>query len=179
MNIHLWALDSKREKLFILPCWSPVWSWMKLRAARLLAEDRLMESSSGTPSSGLARLASFSGKVPSISSTESEFYSLSSCVAMSVHLRNMVEEAGFPMDGPMSIMCDSRGARMLAKHNRSTPRTRHLHRRWFFVTHYERTEKVKVEEVSSEGNWSNVLTKPLGVTAFWIDCGRLGLMNTW
>jgi len=118
-------------------------------------------------------------KVPSISSTESEFYSLSSCVAMSVHLRNMVEEAGFPMDGPMSIMCDSRGARMLAKHNRSTPRTRHLHRRWFFVTHYERTDKVKVEEVSSEGNWSNILTKPLGVTAFWTDCGRLGLMNTW
>ena len=118
-------------------------------------------------------------KVSSISSSESEFYSLSSCVAMSVHLRNMVEELGFAMDGPMQILCDSRGARMLAVHARSTPRTRHIHRRWFFVSHYDKAGKIQVTQVSSDDNWSNILTKPLGVSVFQNDRSRLGVRNTW
>ena len=118
-------------------------------------------------------------KVASISSSESEFYSLSSCVSMSIHIENILQEMGYNMDGPMEILCDSRGARMLAVHARSTPRTRHIHRRWFFVTYYAAAKRIAINEVSSEDNWSNILTKPLGLKTFCEDRDRLGVKKTW
>ena len=115
-------------------------------------------------------------KVSSISSSESEFYSLSSCVAMSIHMRNMLTELGEKDVGQVDILCDSRGARMLAVHNRSTSRTRHIHRRWFFVTHYSHSGKVKITAVASDDNWSNMLTKPLAKLEFLRDRARLGMI---
>ena len=97
---------------------------------------------------------------------------------MSIHMRNMMEELGEPDTGPLDILCDSRGARMLAVHNRSTPRTRHIHRRWFFVRHYKDVGKIVVTAVSSEANWSNVLTKPVAVKQFVIDRARLGVFES-
>ena len=38
---------------------------------------------------------------------------------------------------------------------------------------------MQIDEVSGEKNWSNVLTKPLGVTAFCNDRSRLGVKFTW
>ena len=94
---------------------------------------------------------------------------------MSVHLANILEELGFAIDRPVEILCDSRGARMLAVHAQSTPRTRHIHRRWFFVTHYKHAKRVEISEVASADNWANVLTKPTGVTSFRTDRERLGV----
>ena len=93
-------------------------------------------------------------KVSSISSSESEFYSLSSCVAMSLHMRNLLIELGETDVGQIDILCDSRGARMLAVHNRSTARTRHIHRRWFFVTHYKHSGKERISDLQSD--WRQV-----------------------
>ena len=116
-------------------------------------------------------------KVSSISSSESEFYALSSCVAMSLHLRNLLEELGEVFNEPMTILCDSRGARMLAMHVQSTSRTRHIHRRWFFVTHYCKRKSVLIKQVESKKNWSNVLTKPVGMADFKFDRLRLGVVE--
>ena len=114
-------------------------------------------------------------KVAALSSTESEFYSLSSCVAMSIHVRNMMEELGASLSGPMQVLCDSRGARMLSLHIQSTARTRHIHRRWFFVSYYTRGKKVFLREVASKDNWSNILTKATGTFEFETDRFRMGI----
>ena len=114
-------------------------------------------------------------KVSSISSAEAEFYALSSCVAMSLHLGNVLEELSEGLTTPLRILCDSRGARMLAQHVRSTTRTRHIHRRWFFVTHYIKSKRVVIDQVPSKDNWSNVLTKPVGMADFKFDRTRLGV----
>ena len=45
-------------------------------------------------------------------------------------------------------------------------RTRHVHRRWFFVRHYEDSQKIKIKEIAGANNHANFLTKAVGGAAF-------------
>ena len=79
---------------------------------------------------------------------------------------NVCEEMGFVFPGPIVLLSDSRGARLIATDCQAPARTRHIHRRWFFVRHYVDTKKIVVKEVKGERNPSNFMTKAVGGAAY-------------
>ena len=104
--------------------------------------------------------------LPSLSSTEAELYGLSTAVADLIASLNVLEEMGYVVAGPVSVYCDSRGARLLAVDCAAPARTRHIHRRWFFVRYYADTGKVKVKEIKGVNNPANFMTKAVGGASF-------------
>ena len=70
---------------------------------------------------------------------------------------------------PVSVHTDSRGARFLALDCASAARTRHIHRRWYFVRHHVEEGTVVVKAIKGSDNHSNFLTKPVGGAAFAAD----------
>ena len=101
-----------------------------------------------------------------MSSTEAELYGLSTAVADLLSALNVLEEMGYEVAGPVSVFCDSRGARLLAVDCAAPARTRHIHRRWFFVRYYADTGKVAVKEIKGAHNPANFMTKAVGGASF-------------
>ena len=64
---------------------------------------------------------------------------------------------------------DSRGARLLAMDCASAARTRHIHRRWYFVRYHIDEGHLRVVLVKGSLNRSNFLTKPVGGASFASD----------
>ena len=79
---------------------------------------------------------------PSLSSAEAELYGLSTAVCDILAFLNVLEEIVVRYKGIIAILVDSRAARLIAEDCASTARTRHIHRRWFFVQHYINEEVV-------------------------------------
>ena len=108
---------------------------------------------------------------PSISSTEAELYGLSTAVCDLLAGANLLEEFGYLIDGPIRIFCDSRGARLLVADSAAPARTRHVHRRWYFVRYHREAGRISVHEIKGECNPANFLTKAVGGSAFARDRG--------
>ena len=104
--------------------------------------------------------------LPSLSSTEAELYGLSTAVCDLLTCMNLLEELGYVLAGPVSVFCDSRGARLLAVDCAAPQRTRHIHRRWFFVRYYADTGKVAIKEIKGALNPANFMTKAVGGACF-------------
>ena len=103
--------------------------------------------------------------LPSLSSTEAELYGLSTAVCDLNTCINFLEEAGLSVSR-VNVFCDSRGARLLASDCAAPARTRHVHRRWFFVRYYADTGRICIKEIKGGNNPSNFLTKAVGGSAF-------------
>ena len=103
--------------------------------------------------------------LPSLSSTEAELYGLSSAVCDLLTCTNVLEEWGYVMAGPVTVFCDSRGARLLAVDCAVPARTRHIHRRWFFVRYHSDTGKLTIKEIKGVNNPANFMTKAVGGAA--------------
>ena len=58
------------------------------------------------------------------------------------------------------------GARLLAEDAAASARTRHVHRRWYFVVHYINDGIVRLVPVRGTHNAANFLTKPVCGEAF-------------
>ena len=102
----------------------------------------------------------------SLSSAEAEFYALSEAVAETVHFRNLLAEIGVVLDSPTVIYCDSRGARLMAMDLASSKRTRHIHRRWYFVAFYVEEGQVLVVKLDGSRNFADCLSKATGGKLF-------------
>ena len=48
-------------------------------------------------------------------------------------------------------------------------RTRHIHRRWFFVRYHSDTGKLTIKEIKGVNNPANFMTKAVGGAAFCRD----------
>ena len=71
--------------------------------------------------------------LPSLSSVEAELYGMSTAVAELLVGVYVCEEMGLMFPGPIVVFSDSRGARLIVSECQSPSRTRHIHRRWYFV----------------------------------------------
>ena len=119
--------------------------------------------------SGAAVVWAVRGQVmPSLSSAESELYGLSTGVCDLLSASQVLEELGqsFPA---VTVATDSRGARLLAMDCAAAARTRHIHRRWYFVRYHIDEGHVRVVLLKGTLNHSNFLTKPVGGAAFSSD----------
>ena len=70
---------------------------------------------------------------------------------------------------PVVLMTDSRGARLLTQDQAAAARTRHIHRRWYFVTYHIEEVRLKLLQVKGSLNHSNFLTKAVGGAPFAAD----------
>ena len=80
----------------------------------------------------------------------------------------VLEEMGFTF-GTITVATDSRGARLLAMDCAAASRTRHIHRRWYFVRYHIDEKHLSVTLVKGSSNRSNFLTKPVGGASFAAD----------
>jgi hypothetical protein len=96
---------------------------------------------------------------PAISPAEAEFYGLSTTVAETIHIRQLLEELGHIFASATQVFCDSRAARLLANHGASSSRTRHIHRRWHFTRFHVEDGDVWIAELRGSRNPANALTK--------------------
>lgn len=106
---------------------------------------------------------------PSLSSAEAELYGLSTAVCDVLAFLNVLEEMQVGFKGVIPILVDSRAARLIAEDCASTARTRHIHRRWFFVQHYINEEVVRIVAVRGTHNGANFVTKAVGGLPFQQD----------
>jgi hypothetical protein len=106
--------------------------------------------------------------MPSLSSAESELYGLSTGVCDLLTCVQVLEEMGFAF-GVVTVATDSRGARLLAMDCAAAARTRHIHRRWYFVRYHIDEKHLSVVLVKGSRNRSNFLTKPVGGAPFAAD----------
>ena len=105
-------------------------------------------------------------RLPSLSSAEAELYGLSTAVCNVLVCIYVLEELGIEVRSPVGIYTDSRGARLLALDCASAARTRHIHRRWYFVRHHADEGTIAVKAIKGSDNHSNFLTKPVSGAAF-------------
>jgi hypothetical protein len=85
---------------------------------------------------------------------------------------NFLEEVGFDVSTAVPVFCDSRGARLLVADCAAPARTRHIHRRWYFIRYYKDANRLKVTEIKGANNPANFMTKPVGGAAFARDRSR-------
>ena len=101
-----------------------------------------------------------------LSTSEAEFYALSEGVAEVVHFRNLSADTGRPLQSPTVVFTDSRGARQMSMDMASSQRTRHIHRRWYFVCFHEDAGEVKIKALAGKLNFANCLSKCTGGKQF-------------
>lgn len=106
---------------------------------------------------------------PSLSSAESELYGLSTGLCAMLVCVQTLEEMRVVFRAPVPVLTDSRGARLLATDCAAAARTRHIHRRWFFVQHHLEEGHVVLKAVKGSLNPSNFLTKAVGGASFAAD----------
>ena len=103
---------------------------------------------------------------PALSSAESELYGLSTGVCDLLTQVNVLEEMHVAIKPEISVLTDSRGARLLSQDYASSARTRHIHRRWYSVQFYSDSGRIVVTQIKGSLNRANFLTKPVGGAAF-------------
>ena len=107
--------------------------------------------------------------LPSLSSSESELYGISTAVCDLLVTIQGLEEMLVVLTSPVTVLTDSRGACLLHLDESASARTRHMHRRWYFVRHHIDEGRIRVELIKGSLNHSNFLTKAVGGAAFNAD----------
>ena len=107
--------------------------------------------------------------LPSLSSSEPELYGLSTGVCDLLVCVQVLEEMRVIFKAPVVLCTDSRGARLLTMDQAAAARTRHIHRRWFFVTYHIEEGRLILQQVKGSLNHSNFLTKAVGGAPYAAD----------
>ena len=115
--------------------------------------------------------------VVAMSSTEAEYYALSSAAREAAWIRDLLEEIERPVDSPMIIYEDNTASIRLAERttNTNSHRTKHISRHRHYIRQEVENGRIKVEWVSTENQVADGLIKPLEKPAFERFLGQLGM----
>jgi len=119
--------------------------------------------------SNSASFLSMTQKQPIIadSSTEAEFISAHTVANNIIWLRGLLVELGFPQPNPTLLMQDNQSTiRLLTNKGTSVGRTKHLRRRFHGLREHINNGDISVHYLPTDLMISDILTKPLGPTAF-------------
>ena len=83
-----------------------------------------------------------------------------------VHLRRLLRDFGVIINTPTTLYVDNTGAVELANNNRTTTKSRHIHRRFLVVRDYVEQGEIIVQHVATDLNTADIFTKPLFTEAF-------------
>ena len=104
--------------------------------------------------------------VVALSSTEAELYSMTEAGKAALYIRSILEEMGYQQQEPTIIQADNKGARQLSNAQQPTRRTRHVEIKELIILHWVETDQIKFEQVPTEFNPSDALTKATGRIKF-------------
>ena len=101
------------------------------------------------------------------SSTEAEFISAHSIANTIIWLRGLLDELGLPQTTSTHLMQDSQSTiRLLTNKGASAGRTKHLRRRFNGLREHVMNGDISVHYLATDLMIADILTKPLGPTAF-------------
>ena len=110
----------------------------------------------GTPISWKSKKQS----LVTLSSAESEYVALSSCIQEGLYLRTCLIEIGLlHPDVPIEIFEDNNACKTIAEHTQYSPRTKHINLRFHFVRSHIQDEIFKLTHVNTKDQIADVFTK--------------------
>ena len=104
--------------------------------------------------------------VTAISSTESEFYSVSQCALDCVYLRRIMEMLGYKQTNPTPIAQDNNACIFLVKGSGMYNRAKHIDTRVYRIRELSESGEVKIYKVAGENQPADIFTKSLPRPAF-------------
>ena len=104
--------------------------------------------------------------VTAISSTESEFYSVSQCALDCVYLRRIMDMLGYKQDNPTPIAQDNNACIFLVKGSGMYNRAKHIDTRIYRIRELSESGEVKLYKVSGENQPADIFTKSLPRPSF-------------
>ena len=108
------------------------------------------------------------------SSTEAEFIAAYDAGKTARYLRFVLQELGFPQEGPTEIHIDNQAALQIINDNQCpTVRTRHLDIRWFSLQDWRIERSIAMKKIAGILNPSDDLSKPLAYCLHARHCRRM------
>ena len=98
-------------------------------------------------------------KVVSLSTAEAEFYACAEAVKEVPFIAQILLFLEISVDLPIRVRVGNVGAIFMSDNVTSTPRTRHMDARWWFVNDLQEQGLIKVEFVSTHDNIVDIGTK--------------------
>lgn len=88
-----------------------------------------------------------------------EYYSLFEACKAVVWLRDLLEELGHPVEGPVCVFADNQGANSMANDIKLTEQNKHCRLRYHYVRECVETGDVSIRYVGTNENAADLLTK--------------------
>jgi hypothetical protein len=107
-----------------------------------------------------------------LSSVEAEYMALSDATRETLYVVNLLSEF-FPIDKPVPIRVDNKGAGFIAENNINNKMTKHIDVRYHFVRYYIAKKLIELFHVPTAENIADIFTKALPPEVFKKLCKML------
>ena len=111
----------------------------------------------------------------SLSSTESEYTTLSKVGCEVIWMRYLLSEFGYDMSRPSPMLVDNASAIQVAKHPEHQSTMKHVHRAYHWIRDHVKQKNILVTHVPGVDNLADIFMKPLGRVKFSRFRDMLGL----
>ena len=112
-----------------------------------------------------------------MSSTESEYVTMSMCVMEMDFVRQVIESAGFEVKLPMKLYVDNVSAIELAKNFSTSGRTKHIDVRFHYIREMIEQGMLELVFVPTNSNTADILTKNVSMEKYKCHSHGLGVQN--
>jgi hypothetical protein len=96
------------------------------------------------------------------SSTEAKFFAAVHAGKVTVYIRSILREVGFPPNGPTIIYEDNQSCINIINNGKPTERTCHVDIQWFAIQEWHRAGDLVLKHLPEKINPADALMKPLG-----------------
>ena len=94
-----------------------------------------------------------------LSSSEAEFYACAEAVKEIPFIAQTLLSMGISVELPVNVWIDNVGAIFMSENQTTSPRTRHMDCRWWFVSDLREQGLIKIQFVRTKENLSDIGTK--------------------
>jgi hypothetical protein len=106
------------------------------------------------------------GMIIAISSTEGEFYAFVKGGKITLYLRSLLADLGYPCEGPTNIYADNTAVEFIVNDSRPTNRTRHVDVQFFAVQQWRDAGLINAKRLPGPINAADSMTKPTPYDTF-------------
>jgi hypothetical protein len=110
------------------------------------------------------------------STTEAEYVAASETAKEAVWIRRALPDMHEGQGGPIIIYCDNQSAIQLVHHPDQRPKTKHIDVRYYFIRLQQATGEIDMQNVNTNGQLADILTKALPGPRFSIIREALGIV---
>jgi hypothetical protein len=128
-------------------------------------------------SSGAISWSSKKQPIVTLSTTEAEFISATSCACQAIWLRRILQQLGQNQKESTTIHCDNSSAIKLCKNPVLHGRSKHIDVRFHFIRELTNMGVVEVIHCNTQNQIADIMTKPLKNDAFVKLRGLMGICS--